>query len=486
MRKLIFLFCLWAFPVLAQTTTYTEFFCNSTGTNVNSGSTTNAAATYTSANGNWDGTSVFTPTDGSTPASSINVGDWASVCLDAATNSVFISRIVTVAAGANGAITVSTTAISGTAPASGATGRTLRVGGAWKGAYGSVLFPFAFAANTMTNVTGNPVRVNIWAGYSNLVTASINHSLNGPIVFEGYTSIPGDGGKAIIDGSGGSIVPINFSGFGISAIDIISQHATGNFDAGFRMSGGNLAIGCVSRNITGASSSGFNFAGACVAIECEGYGCNNAGINLSSGATVCNRCYAHNNGGDGFTTSVAGVTLIRCLSVSNSISGFKFTSTGSTSPNSLINCDAYGNVLQGLELSALTTSPIYVENCNFINNTAYGIDCFTNSLHIGFLANNYFGTGTAANGSGSLSPNIGTTNGMLISNFKTYSSNVTPYVSAPTNFTLTTSAASYGGGRGIFTDLRNSGGTVSYPSVGAASVTNAASSGGQTSHTFIQ
>jgi len=47
------------------------------GNNVNAGSTTNNTAAYTSTNGNWSTvTNKFTPTDGSTPASSVNVGEF--------------------------------------------------------------------------------------------------------------------------------------------------------------------------------------------------------------------------------------------------------------------------------------------------------------------------------------------------------------------------------------------------------------------------
>ena len=58
---------------------YTDFYMQTTGSNLNAGSTTSDAAVYTSTGGNFDGTSVFTPTDGSTPASSIAVGDYVAL-----------------------------------------------------------------------------------------------------------------------------------------------------------------------------------------------------------------------------------------------------------------------------------------------------------------------------------------------------------------------------------------------------------------------
>jgi hypothetical protein len=47
------------------------------GSNLNAGSTSGAAV-YTSTAGNWDVTNVFTPTDGQTTTSFVNVGDWVS------------------------------------------------------------------------------------------------------------------------------------------------------------------------------------------------------------------------------------------------------------------------------------------------------------------------------------------------------------------------------------------------------------------------
>src|SRR6184192_2760283 len=79
--------------------TFTEFYCQTGGSNLNAGSTTNNTAAYTSTNGNWNGSSIFTPTDGSTPASSVSVGDFASVYLDAASVAVFVARVTVVAAG---------------------------------------------------------------------------------------------------------------------------------------------------------------------------------------------------------------------------------------------------------------------------------------------------------------------------------------------------------------------------------------------------
>lgn len=184
---------------------FSEFYCDFTnGSNLNAGST-NAAPIYTSAGGDSDGTSQFTPNDGSTPASTVSVGMFGSVYVTAgATVAVFVGRITVVAAGVNGAITFSTTAKSGTFPAAsaGAHTITLKVGGYWKGPNAASGFPFGFITNALTNVAGDVNRVTLLATATYTVTAAIAHGNAGPTVFRGGTASAGDGGRATIDGGG--------------------------------------------------------------------------------------------------------------------------------------------------------------------------------------------------------------------------------------------------------------------------------------------
>src|SRR5690348_12581987 len=112
---------------------FTEFYCDPVnGLDINAGSTT-AAATHTATNSNWStATKIYTPTDGSTPTTYVNVGDWVSIYVDGATTAVFVARVTAVAAGVNGGITVAGTTgaagTMGTAPTTSATGRSLTVG----------------------------------------------------------------------------------------------------------------------------------------------------------------------------------------------------------------------------------------------------------------------------------------------------------------------------------------------------------------------
>ena len=369
--------------------TFTEFYCQTTGSNLNAGSTTSDAAVYTSTNGNWDGTSIFTPTDGSTPASSVSVGDWISVFLDAATVAVYIARVTAVAAGVNGAITLSTTAKSGTAPASGATGRTVKAGGAWKGPNAADGFPFTVVQSTMTNTAGNCARINIKGGTTYSITAAITQSNNGPMIFSGYTTTPGDMGRWTLDGgtSGASYVLLTQSGTDITFTDAILQNngATG-VAQGFATSGGRVHYSRVTvQNVRG---SGFILTGdAQVYRECYATGCNQSNGSNGAGFFINGaaqyqfiRCVSRANAGSnscGWNTATGNQrngTWWYCISAGNGNCGLKVDS-GQNFICIIKNCDFYGNTGSGVvQDSGTGPNRIWVENSNFVSNGAYGIE----------------------------------------------------------------------------------------------------------------
>ena len=205
---------------------YTEFYCQTTGSNLNAGSGTSDAAAFTYASGNWvAGTGVFTVASGDPLSDGVAVNDYASVYADGATVTGFVGKIT---ARTTTTITVSLTIKSGTAPTDGTGTRTLKVGGAWKGPNGAEAFPFGFVAgNSMAGTTGQVTRVNLKSGTAYSVTAGMVHTaLNGPTVFQGYTTTPGDLGKATIDGgtSGASYSIVSGTSNFIKLADLIFQN----------------------------------------------------------------------------------------------------------------------------------------------------------------------------------------------------------------------------------------------------------------------
>jgi hypothetical protein len=434
---------------------------------------------YSSTNGNWDGTSIYTPTDGSTPASTVTVGDWANVFNDGTTTPVYIARVTAVAAGANGAITLSTTAKVGTAPTSSATARSINVGGAWKGPNGSVGFPLSFMTGIALNSNGDTPRINFKNDQTyNIQAAIAAPSANDPIYCQGYTTSFGDGGKATLSDNlaGASYTLFNTNLVNGSAIqDFIfdGNGATGSAN-GVTTARGGIFRNCIFRNMRGSGiTAAFNTTNSLLTlIECEAYA-NNAsntagrgGFDLQTPA-FCLRSISHDNSGGnsrGFSMTNAVASLVDCIACNNGGVGI----FGSSTPQiTVINCDSYNNGSHGLEFSG--QGQLYAENCNLVKNGGYGVQAFATVTRVAYFVNCAFGTGTQANTSGTFDTTfssraeIGTV---------TLASGVTPW-NAPSSgdFTITLAAVK-AAGRNNFLQTNNSpnpfAGTTAYRDIGAA------------------
>lgn len=489
MRLLIFALSLLAWTAQAATS-YTEFYCNaSTGSNTNAGGTT-GAATYSSVNGNWDGTSVFIPTDGSNPVSAgVVTNTFASVYNDGAAVAVYIVRIDAVTNAANGGIVMSTTAKAGTAPTSSATGRSVTVGGVWKGPNGSSGFPFGFATAVLTNAASNTPRVNFKNNAQYNITASMADAVVGPIVWQGYSTNPGDGGRATIDGgtSGTSYVLLAITGANNDFIDLIFQNngASGS-SAGVSLGAiKNNMLRCVVNSVRGHGISAT--AGSHALVECEAYACNQSntatvvGIN-TSGGVIMDRCISHDNVGSnssGFILATSCYAL-HCIAESNGAKGFLVNATGNSA---LINCDAYNNTGDGIDFTASGSTGVFVENCNLIKNGGAGIDSSggVTTNRLGFIINCAFGAGTQANGTNI----IATLQGVQQIGTVTYANDVTPWVDPANGDFRINLAAAEGTGRGAFTQTAASySGSIAYPDIGAVQRTSVQSGGTTTVQSF--
>lgn len=459
---------------------YTDFFCRSGGSNVNGGALASNAepgtnAVYTSTNGNWSTvTNQFTPTDGTTPASTVTVGDFASVYLDGATLAVCIARVTVVAAGVNGPITLSTTSRVGTAPVTGATGRTIKVGGAWAGPSGAVGFPLNFSAsfNVLTNAAADACRINLKNDQTYTVSSQISISSTAFAV-QGYTSSAGDGGKATIDGSTNVIKVIAMSGTGSLIADFIfvSSAASGSIDIASD-TGGSTWFRCV---FHGARNTGLSLqASGSVAIECEAYANNTSntaakgGFSLGLVGAACYRCVSHDNTGSnsaGFVGTLGGGIIANCIADTNGGKGINVTIGANGARAQISACDIYNNGSDGIAIATTTNLMCFhIENCNLIKNTGAGINVTaTAANYTGLAFNNGYGAGTQANGSADI---LG---GIISSGAVTYGSNLTPWFDpANGDFRINLAAANWAG-RGAFTETATSyAGTVGYPDIGAA------------------
>lgn len=476
---------------------FTEFYCQSGGSNVNAGSTTNNTAAYTSTNGNWNGTSIFTPTDGSTPASSIAVGDFVSVYLDGATVAVFIARVTVVAAGVNGAITVSTTVKAGSAPTSGATGRSIKAGGAWLGLNAASNFPFSLVGLcNATNTNADTVRVNLKNNQTYTLTGSLDISNNTQMVLQGYTTTPGDGGRAEITTNVTSSYGSSWTGLGGTLVDIIfTNTGASNTNDVVRCTGTNTVFQrCVFRGARGAGLFASSTSNVFL-VECELYGNNTsntaskAAIVVNNGTIILVNCYIHDNTGSNSTGIInsAGnlVMVINSIFDTNGNHGIDNQSTSGSSALFAINNDFYNNTGDAIKLNSGVTADAWsvIRNNNFIKNGGKAINNAVTSTTggtAGISENNGYGAGTQANGSSD------TLKSIISSGSITYASGVTPWVDpANGDFRINLTAA-MGVGRGAFleTDASLSApNTVGYPDIGAAQA-QPGTGAGQKSFTF--
>lgn len=499
---------------LSAQAAYTEFYCNSTGTNINAGSTTNATATFSATGGSWVGaTGIYTKTGAD--LSLVTVGMWASVYADGATVTPFVARILAVDNTAD-TITVSLVAVSGIPPADGAADKSINVGGAWKGPWGAEGFPWRFLGGSMTNSSGHSPRANFDNEATFSITATIVETNGfastvgvGPVRFEGMTSLPGDFGLAIIDGGNPGTSFCMWSNTAAckdrDMVGLIFQNngSTGAAD-GLNMGGNeNSFQRCVFNNLRGH---GVILSGVNHIYFSEAYACNlsntsgKGGIALQSSGDMAYNCISHHNttaNASGFQLD-GGVNLIGCIAANNGSSGFRCTADVS---QTIAGCSAFMNGGSGIDMGGAAgtindSMVVNILNCTFVSNGSAGIRIsnVAGSYLNGHIQNCAFGMGTMTNVSGNyLSGQNGASqdgssfNGVFISGTVLLTANTTPWNAPLTGDFRNTSDQVKGKGIGFYQQTYTTTtwtGTTSYPDIGAAQATNSSSGGG--SYPFVQ
>lgn len=456
---------------------YTEFYCQSGGSNTNAGSTNNNTPIKTYTHGNWtQSTGVFTVTDGTNPSGSISVGDWVAVMVDGATVAASISRVSAVQNANNGTITANTTVI-GSKPANQTGTATLVDGGAWQGPNGASGFPFTLANWTTNRDASNHfARVNMKNDQTYSITSGISVVVGAnTYIMEGYSGSIGDGGRATIDGgtSTGTLLsecgPTNSEIRNIIFSTSITSGSTTLVTAGHSIT----YVNCVFK---GSRVHGLNAgSGNCSLIECEAYGNNTSGTSGGAGVfagagTNIFRCFIHDNTGSnsyGLRISSGPATVRNCVISGNSLYGLSSEGNAANNAIAITECDFYNNGSDAINIATGNMNQHWIENCNFIKNTGAAINNVS-VLNGGYVYNCGYGAGTQANGSAD------TLNGLSTSGAVTYASNVTPWVD-PVNYNFNINlAAAEGTGRGAFTQLYPTPTptpgypTVGYPDIGAA------------------
>lgn len=470
---------------------FTEFYVISTGSNLNAGSTTDNSAELTLTGGDWvQSTGVYTKA--ASDLSGVSVGEWASVYVDGASIAVFVGRVTAVDDGAD-TITVSLSAKSGTAPTDGTGNRSIKIGGAWAGPSGTSGFPIGFMEATQTNSAGDVARCNIKAGtYS--VTAAITDAINnGARWFEGYTTTPGDGGRAVLDGgtAGNSYIMLTVSGKNCNYVNMTFSNngsSSGTQREVVSVTGGeNVFYRCVFAN---GRRYGILANAVVTLIECEAY-TNNISNTSGTGAIACLtagtqviNCISHHN----LTANTSGFALDQSMLVfgniaySNGLHGFE---TAGDVNQTFLNCSSYGNGSNGFHIANVVSSAHQLINCVAVTNRGYGILVGATSVAAsknGQIRNCAFGSGTMANGLGQINTRFGLPDFGTI----TLPSGVSPWVDANGGDFRINHSSLKSVGYGGYLQTVQGGGTVAYPDAGAAqsASTNAAAGGG--SYSFAQ
>lgn len=453
-----------------------NFTCRSGGSNMNAGATdgvgeTTVATSLTNTNGAWvSGTGVFT-CSGAPDLSGLVAGWLATVAPDAdtePTNNQFTQGRISAFDNILKTVTLTGLSSIGTVLTTGASGITLRVGGALLGPQGTALHPFNIAWGPNAG-SSDPLRINLKNDQTYSITAGITFNRTSTRI-QGYTTTFGDGGKFVLDGgtTGASYTLLTCSGANSELYDaeIRNNGATGTA-AGLSVTGALFDLFRVTVHdvrghgvVQGTARATFTevLAYACNQPNTINYG----GLATSSGVPVMmTRCVARDNTGSNthgfYLTSNALFVLRDCIADTNGSCGITLTST---SPLIVTGGDIYANGSNGfLHSGASGTKPYFLTDCNFVGNGGYGVNGTGAGYANGRITNCAFGSGTAANTSGATNA-LGDT---VVESSETYAPNVTPWFDpAATDFTPQGRALATG------TGITNAGATISHPDRAAA------------------
>lgn len=305
-----------------------NFYIQTTGSNLNAGSTTSDSASVTSTNGDWGNAAAnrFTAASG-TPFSAVSVGEWAAVHLDAASATVYVAQVTAINAG-GASIDLSTTAKYGTAPATSATGRTCKIGGAWATPAHALTFGSTTAAYNSTTIH---IKSGTYANTTTTITANITGATTAPVVVNGYNTTPGD------------------CDLGQQLTKPLISFTTGRFNA----TGSHVTYANISFTSANTSNATFGHAGASMTLH---------------------RCRADNTNA-GASSSAVSVSAVANAHVTDCYLTATTTATRILQNQGFTNItDTYfdGGAI-GVENTAGSSNVCNVHNCIFDAPTTYGI-----------------------------------------------------------------------------------------------------------------
>ena len=218
------------------------------------------------------------------------------------------------------------------------------------------------AMNTVA--AGDKVWVKADGDYTETATIDTVGTGASWIVFEGYTSSTGDGGKATIDGAStrANGITTTLGAMYYRFENFIIKSHTGN---GFNAAVADLLVlvNC-EFNLNGAR--GLEVDNALLCVNCSATDNSTDGFGGDGGLVFVN-CTAHSNTGDGFDTDTGGITLYNCRSSSNGLTGLRGKGSSAFGAASMFSCtvDGDGKVTDDGFKAASDDFPIALVNTIF-------------------------------------------------------------------------------------------------------------------------
>ena len=378
---------------------WTDFYMQTTGNDLNAGSTNADAAAFTYAAGTFvRATGVFTTAGENPLTDGVLVGDWVSIYTTAgATGATFVAQV-----DARDATTITvditthklglTTAVSESAGAA-----TCKVGGAWASL---VIVTSLFVSQTMTIST----RINIKAGtYANTTTSRAFAAAGTTLIliwWRGYKASIGDLDDGITlprslqDGVNLPLITFTTGQITVtgahqifSNLDITSACVTTG--GAFRPTSGNTKIILCrienTANHTNARALSFSTAHPTIVIGCRLKSHTGASSVVSGDSLHSDVIYCHIIGGTIGVAVVSALTVTGCVIESFATSGISSTMTA-TGGMIVDRCSIYAAATNGILITVIPTSgKMRITNCiiggctnGITNDTGGG----TNGIHL--------------------------------------------------------------------------------------------------------
>lgn len=450
---------------------YTELYIDPVnGDNRNTGQGTSGTPAYEFVSGDYNATTNIFTCAGAPDLSGIAINSTiASIYADGDSSTNFL-RYITAVNNTTKTITIGGGSV-GTEPTTSTGNRTLRIGGAWAGPSGSNAFPFSLGTNWggFASTTSQPrFRVNVRNNNGPIDMTVTFGSISGPLAIQGYTTTPGDGGRATFRGpaSGAAITFLTIS----SQVELrdleFTRNGTSGSSHGIVISGSRSAVvRCIFSDQYAAAIYGptdFSIE------ECEIFNCNKSnnssygGILGGTGTIMMNRCFIHHNYQAGINNGFCAI--YNSIFAENTLAGI--TPSTSSSSNVINNCDFYANP-RGINLTSGALQAL-ISNCNFVSCSTGAIYSSVSTIHSGpFIRTRNCGFGGGAYDNAS---DFSLYAGMIAERSNEVYYTTHPWADPDNGDFSLIDPAAIGTGIGNFlvTDTSNySDSTTSYPNIGA-------------------